>query len=460
MHALLLPFPAQGHINPFLYFASQLLLRGCSITFVNTERAHQSMLKARPSTFNTPLDIRFVTIPDGFPLDADNRQDMSLRTIIKILNGIHQQQGFLERLVEASLATDKPISCIACDFFFPWVQDVANKFHIPRVLFWTSNATRLYLGMLAVAGKVHPEAVELDELESGALQVGKREILQSYYMEDPEDMKTSLKMIYHRLEEASHILLDSCQELEASFIPMLLPNVSYVGPCLPPGIDKPGVTDHEILRADLYEENLECLRWLDEQDEGSVLFISFGSVAFFPPSQIKEIAKGIEASNERFLWVARPDRHSNSDFPEGFEDRVKDRGMIIPWAPQLKVLEHKAVGGFLTHCGWNSTVESIFMGVPMVCIPIFADQPINAQLVIRNWKVGMGCKRRPDDGLVDRAEVETVVVELMHGQEGTKIRDRSCHLQALVQHSVSQHGSSHVALTSFVEDIQRLRFPK
>jgi len=125
-----------------------------------------------------------------------------------------------------------------------------------------------------------------------------------------------------------------------------------------------------------------CLEWLDTQPESSVLYVSFGSVAVLSVAQIHELARGLEASGERFLLILRlPHNPDNRPLlPEGFEERMKGRGLVhIGWAPQLHVLSHRALGGFLTHCGWNSTLESICRGVPMLTWPIQADQPMNAR---------------------------------------------------------------------------------
>lgn len=131
-------------------------------------------------------------------------------------------------------------------------------------------------------------------------------------------------------------------------------------------------------------DNLEgkdpCLQWLDKQPDGSTLYISFGSVAILSLTQLHELALGLEASGQRFLLVVRSTQDADSLLPEGFEERTKERGFVVNgWAPQLWVLSHDSVGGFLTHCGWNSSLESICRGVPMLTWPIQAEQAMNAR---------------------------------------------------------------------------------
>ena len=125
-----------------------------------------------------------------------------------------------------------------------------------------------------------------------------------------------------------------------------------------------------------------CLEWLDTQPEASVLYVSFGSVAVLSVPQIQELAMGLEMSGQRFLLVLRPSKNAENlpVFPEGFEELIKGRGFVhIGWVPQLFVLSHRAVGGFLTHCGWNSTLETICRGLPMLTWPIQAEQAMNAR---------------------------------------------------------------------------------
>lgn len=426
-----------------LCLASKLVLENCKVTCLLTDRLHRAMLNASGSD-HTSVDaadpasrVLFVTIPDGLPADGSwSKLDMSRDSLMVLLNGIKQQEGLLESLVEGSRATQNPISCIVSDFFFPWVQDVADKFKIPRASFWCSSAVAYHVGCVAKAGGIYPGSRDLQELDR-KLQMGERAALAVFYPKDQSG-------VYERLEEASHILVNTFDGLED--VNLMPANAKYIGPCLPADLRKGRA-------GNLLKEDVDCLPWLDTQEDRSVLFISFGSVAFFPPSQIEMIAMGVEASHQKFLWVARPDTQANSKFPEGFQERTKGRGLVISWAPQLHVLAHPAIGGFLTHCGWNSTLESIYMGVPMLCLPIFAEQPLNAQIIERNLGVGMGFTRQ-DDGLAGREEIERVVRALMEGDEGCRLRKRALELKQMARDCLhNEGGSSQLALASFLKEI-------
>ncbi|XP_019248314.1 PREDICTED: zeatin O-glucosyltransferase-like [Nicotiana attenuata] len=182
----------------------------------------------------------------------------------------------------------------------------------------------------------------------------------------------------------------------------------------------------------------ECLDFLDKQDANSVIFVSFGTTTTFSQEQVNELALGLEQSNHRFIWVLREaakkmenekfeEKDGKIELPEGFEERTKGRGMIVRnWAPQLEILGHPSTGGFLSHCGWNSCIESISMGVPLATWPIQYDQPYNAILVTNVLKIGTSVRswsHRED--LVTASTIEKAVKTLMGKTEGEGMRQRA-----------------------------------
>ena len=208
----------------------------------------------------------------------------------------------------------------------------------------------------------------------------------------------------------------------------------------------------------LWAEDRECLTWLDAALPSSVLFVSFGSLASLGAEQLKELAEGLEASERPFLWVIRPDvlkgRPVSSLLPEGFVERTKGRGLIISWAPQVEVLSHPSVGGFLTHCGWNSITENLSTGcVPMLCWPQLADQRLNARIVVDNWRVGLEIEVEHGN-IVNASAIERAVVELLLGDAGKEIKKRSLVLKEVVAQCVQEGGSSQRYLQSLVENLK------
>lgn len=175
----------------------------------------------------------------------------------------------------------------------------------------------------------------------------------------------------------------------------------------------------------------------------------------FPKEQLKEMAIGLESSGRRFLWVVRsPLDHSDSDLdsllPDGFLERTKEQGLVLKsWAPQVTVLNHGSVGGFLTHCGWNSALESIAAGVPMIAWPLYAEQRLTRLLLVKEIKVAVAMNAS-EEGLVTAAEVEERVRELMDSEVGKLVRERTLAMKAAAKAALSPGGSSQVAVARLV----------
>ncbi|KAL5980448.1 hypothetical protein ACLOJK_028356 [Asimina triloba] len=207
--------------------------------------------------------------------------------------------------------------------------------------------------------------------------------------------------------------------------------------------------------ASFWEENRSCIEWLDSQPPKSVLYVSFGSVAVVTRSKLLEFWHGLANSRTRFLWVLRPDlvnsgTSEGGDIPEELQNATRERGFLVEWAPQEEVLAHSAVGGFLTHSGWNSTLESMCAGVPMLCWPVFGDQQVNSRCVEHVWKIGLDMKDR-----CERGTIEKMVRELMHGN--VELRKSTVNLADLARKSVSRGGSSYMNFQRLIQDIRSMR---
>ncbi|KAL6594978.1 hypothetical protein ACP70R_048081 [Stipagrostis hirtigluma subsp. patula] len=202
-----------------------------------------------------------------------------------------------------------------------------------------------------------------------------------------------------------------------------------------------------------------CLDWLDAQAApGSVLYISFGSLASMSASDLAEMAWGVANSGRPFLWVLRPGLIGGGSpsqppqLPDGFDAAVRGRGKVVSWAPQDEVLAHPAVGAFLTHCGWNSTLESVCAGVPMLCRLCFGDQMGNARYVDHVWRIGMTL-----DGDLKRGKVEAAIAAVMRGGElSADMRRRAQELKGRAAECVAVAGSSRLAVDKLVSHIMSL----
>ena len=202
----------------------------------------------------------------------------------------------------------------------------------------------------------------------------------------------------------------------------------------------------------LREVDRSCLSWLDQQPEASILYVSFGSITVMSREQLMEFWFGLVNSGERFLWVLRPDLMlEKGGIPAELVEGTKERGYMVSWAPQEEVLSHRAIGGFLTHSGWNSTLESVAAGVPMICWPYFADQQVNSRFVSQVWKSGLDMK-----DVCDRRDVEKMVNDLMvHKRE--ELVKSAAKFANLARECVEVGGSSHCNLDRLIEDIRLMK---
>ncbi|KAL2902828.1 Hydroquinone glucosyltransferase [Bienertia sinuspersici] len=196
-----------------------------------------------------------------------------------------------------------------------------------------------------------------------------------------------------------------------------------------------------------------CIKWLDEQPNNSVLFVSFGSGGNLSLVQFIELALGLELSGQRFLWVVKTphDKSNASFFGIRFLDRTKGLGLVVPsWAPQIQILSHDSTCGFLTHCGWNSILESMFHGVPLIAWPLYAEQRVNSVIVEKDKKVAMRVKPN-DKGLVEREQIAQFAQCLIQGEQGKELRENMRVLKHAVNVALNKDGSSKKSLADFAQ---------
>lgn len=204
---------------------------------------------------------------------------------------------------------------------------------------------------------------------------------------------------------------------------------------------------------------IDCTEWLKSKPPGSVLYVSFGSFVHTNKHVIQEIARGLRLSEVYFIWAIRPmiagPIEEGDILPVGFENQVKDRGLIVPWCNQLNVLSNPAVGGFLTHCGWNSVLESVWCGVPMICFPSIYDQPTNRKLVVDDWKVGINLR---DGESLDGEEVSEKINKLMTSNH---VKNEMKKVTTILHNALLKDGSSERNLDQFLKDLEdKIRLKK
>jgi hypothetical protein len=447
-----------GHLMPLVEFAKRLAVHhGFSVTFIMpkwmTAFPRQSAYMQR--VVSSAVDrIRFIELP-VVEIEGDDAE-MNVRIRITLL--MEKTKTLLE---DALRSSSFPVCAFITDLFCTTMFDVTSKLKIPSYIFFTSSASLLCL-MLYLPTLVQKIDCSFKDVDFPIEVPGLPPIAGRDLPSPIQDRSNTIEFdwfLQHssRLHEARGILINSCEDMEADPVKALvegkvlstteMPSIYAVGP----------IISSSLFSSDEVVEDKDCLKWLNQQPASSVLFVSFGSKGTLSDDQVRELALGLEASGQRFLWVLRspPSIQSTTAeadishlLPEGFESRTRDRGLVVPsWAPQTLVLSHPSTGGFLSHCGWNSTVESILHGVPMIAWPLFAEQRMNAIFLVKETKVAIEAKKG-SNGLVSKEEVGRAARELMEGDGGVKIKKRMRELMEKANNAMDEGGSSYNAMAT------------
>ncbi|KAJ4827457.1 hypothetical protein Tsubulata_932976 [Turnera subulata] len=476
-HAVCIPYPAQGHITPMLKVAKLLHHKGFHITFVNTEYNHKRLLKSRgPNSLDGLPDFRFETIPDGLPpVDADATQDIPSLCDSTSKNCLEPFRQLLSKL-NASSADLPPVTCVVSDGVMSFTLDAAEELGLPIVLFWTTSAC----GFLAYAHykhlierglvplkftSIYTPAFDTSYLTNGYLEttidwvpgmknIRLRDFPSFIRTTDQNDLMLNfLKREADRAPRATALIVNTFEELEHEVVAALssmFPPVYTIGP-LPLLVDQiPEKDQLASFGSNLWKEEPECLDWLDSKQPNSVVFVNFGSITVMTPQQLVEFAWGLANSKHTFLWIVRPDLVSGDSaiLPAEFLEETKERGLLASWCPQEQILKHPAIGGFLSHMGWNSTTESLCGGVPMLCWPFFAEQQTNCRFACTEWGIGMEIENN-----ADRFEIDKLVRELMEGDKGKEMKLKALEWKLKAEHAVAPNGTSSINFNKLVNDV-------
>ncbi|XP_021675565.2 UDP-glycosyltransferase 76B1 [Hevea brasiliensis] len=443
---LLFPLPLQGHINPMLQLANILYSKGFSIIIIHTK-------------FNSPNPSKyphftFRSIPDGlFEHETSTADVVHLVTLlnIKCIRSFHD--SLIKLLLDVK---EEPIACLITDADWYFTQAVADSMKLPRLVLRTSNISSFLvyaaLPLLLEKGYIPIKDSQLEE-PVPELPPLKVKDLPGVKTRDVEDFYHLLAELVNETKASSGLIWNSFEDLEQVELSALCKDfpipIFTIGPF------------HKYFPAtssSLLTQDKSCISWLDKKAPNSVLYVSFGSIADINEAEFLEIAWGLANSNQPFLWVVRPGLVLGSEWieplPHGFLEKLGGRGCIVKWAPQQEVLAHPAIGGFWTHNGWNSTLEGICEGVPMICHPIFGDQRINARYVADIWRIGLHLEYKLERGVIERA-IKRLLVEA----EGQEMRKRIMTLKEKVEHCLKQGGSSYESLerlTSYILSLQPL----
>ncbi|XP_038887142.1 gallate 1-beta-glucosyltransferase-like [Benincasa hispida] len=462
-HVFLVSFPGQGHINPMLRLGKKLAVSGLLVTFSTTANLGRDMKKAGSiSDTPTPLGrgfLRFEFFDDG-RTNEDSVPSLSM--------SFDQYMPQLRRLGSISLLQilknqikeNRPaVSCVIGNPFVPWVCDVADQLGIASAVLWVQSCavfsiySHHFNGSIPFPSETQPNV----DVQLPSLPLLKHDEIPSFLLPNNplHDIGKAILEQFSNLSKPFCILIDTFEELESEIVDFMSKKfpIKAVGPLFMHCSEIKTRISGDCLRAD------ECMEWLDSKPKGSVVYVSFGSVVYLKQEQVDEIAYGLINSGFSFLWVLKPPaslgvkRHV---LPNEITEEAGERGKVVQWSPQEQVLSHPSVACFMTHCGWNSSVEAISSGVPVVAFPQWGDQPTNAKFLVDALGIGIRLSRGAgEDRLIKRDEIEKCLKEAMEGPKAVEIRKNALERQIAAEKAVVDGGSSDKNIKQFIDEIRK-----
>ncbi|KAF7816164.1 UDP-glycosyltransferase 87A1-like [Senna tora] len=442
-HVLAIPYPARGHINPLINLCKLLIANNNQIlvTYVVTEE-WAGFIGSEPR----PANIRLATIPNVVPSELIRSADH--------LGFVEDVMTKMEAPLEQLLGRlEPPPTIIVYDTFLFWVVGVGNRRGIPVASFWTMAASIFSVlhhhHLLELNGHYPVDLSEMGDYVvdyiPGVPPTRLADLPLTNRSKLTQRMMELLTKGIKCLPEAQYLLLSSMYELEPQAIDALKANLSVPIYNMGPTIPHYNLGHHKTT----INTNHSYLDWLDHQPNNSVLYISQGSFFSVSSAQIEEIASALRESGVRFLWVARQEASRLKEICGG------DKGLVLGWCDQWKVLNHPAIGGFWSHCGWNSTKEGVFAGVPFLTWPIIMDQLLDSKMIVEDWKVGWRVKEDERiDSLVRKDEIVKLLRKFMDLENDQVMRRRAKELQHLCQREMEK-GRSFQDINAFVREITK-----
>ncbi|XP_010913579.2 UDP-glycosyltransferase 90A1 [Elaeis guineensis] len=450
-HIAVFPFMSKGHTIPLIHLAHLLHRRRlATLTFfttpLNAPFIRDSLAGTDASIVELPFPENVPDIPAGVE-STDRLPSMSL--FIPFTYAVKRLRPHFERAL-ASLPT---VSLLISDGFLGWTNDSASKFGIPRLVFYGMGNFAQTVSCKVAVYKPHAGVTSYDEpfMVPGFPHIWlTRSDLEPPFDDpnpDPKDPHFQFIVEQTMATGASQgVLVNSFYELEAAYVDRCntegVPRAWCIGPlCLARQTSPPA-------------EKTGWMDWLDSRQRMNrpVIYVAFGSQAELSAAQLQQLAIGLERSGLDFLWVVRA---KAMDLGQGFEERVMDRGRVVRgWVNQMEILHHGSVQGFISHCGWNSVMESVSAGVPILAWPLMAEQKLNAKFVVDELKLGL--RVRPSggtpNGLVMSEEIERSARELLVGEKGKEAAGRARNWAEAARKAMDG-GASWLTLEKMIEEV-------
>jgi hypothetical protein len=461
---VLYPSPFRGHLIAMVELGKLIVNHhpSFSVTILILDTASAAQYAASSATAQyiaavnaTTPTVTFHRLPPVSDVVPSSSSPAESGYLLPRLNNPNLHQAL------QTISQTSKLKAFIIDFFCDAAFQVAANLSIPTYYFYTSSGSSLaaFLYLPTLHKSLDKSLKDLDDHMLVDIP-GLPPLPASDMMKSMSDR--SAKVYENFLNTATHmaksngLIVNTFDLLERKALGALRDGLCVPdGPtppifCIGPSISSSNIEDGE--------NQHECLNWLNLQPSQSVVFLCFGSMGSFSAKQLREIAVGLENSGQRFLWVVRnpsPDdnKEPNLDalLPNGFLERTAERGFVVKqWAPQVEILSHGSVGGFVTHCGWNSVLEAVRGGLPMVAWPLYSEQRMNRAVLAKELKVALAVNES-EDGLVSAAELEKRVRELMVSEAGKEVREKVSAMRDAAMAAVEEGGSAHVALAELAQ---------
>ncbi|MCL7041278.1 hypothetical protein MKW94_006309 [Papaver nudicaule] len=458
LHGFFFPLMAYGHMIPMFDVARMFAARGVKATIITTPMNASTFSKNVERDRLSGLDIdiqilRFPTEEAGLPEGCENVNNIDVPEMIpNFFKAVNMLQEPLEQLFE-----DYHPDFIVADMFFHWATESASKFGIPRFVF---HGTNIFCQCVEYSLNLYKPYEDIADAETfvvpglpDKIEMNMQQVPDHFKLETPF---TEMSYKIRDSETKSYgVLVNSFYELEPAYADyyrnVMGRKAWQIGPV---SLRNRNTVDKAQRGKQSAIDEHHVLNWLDSKEPNSVLYICFGSTSRMNTAQLLEIAMALEDSSYSFVWKF---------LPEGYEERMEGKGLIITeWAPQVLILDHPSVGGFMTHCGWNSTLEGISAGVPMITWPLFAEQFHNENLVTQVLKTGIrvGAGKwqqwlETKDVSVQKEKIQKSIQQLMgDSKEATEMRRKAKELGEMARKAVEDGGSSCTEFTSLIEELK------
>ncbi|KAL5542729.1 hypothetical protein UlMin_010439 [Ulmus minor] len=458
---LVVTFPEQGHINPALQFAKRLTTIGAEVTFVTCLSAHRRMAKGSTTAKGS---ITFAPFSDGYDEGFQSGNDFQQYMLEMRRRGSQA----VSDLVVSATNEGRPYACLVYTLLLPWVGITADELHVPSVLLWIQPATVLDIYYYHFHGYGNLIRNSSSKETSNSITIPGLSLkltiqdLPSYMDEKTYYFIISIfQELFESLEKKTNpkVLVNTFDELEVEAL-KAINNLSLIGigPLIPSAFLDDKDSSDTSFGGDLFQGSQDYIEWLNTKPKGSVVYVSFGSLSVLSKQQMEEMAKGLLGSGRPFLWVIREKQNAGDQEEKEREklsclDELEKLGKIVPWCSQVEVLSNTSVGCFVTHCGWNSTLESLASGVPMVAFPQWTDQGTNAKMIDDLWRTGVRVKAS-EERIVEGEEIKRCL-ELVLGEDerGKEMSRNAEKWKDFAREAGKKGGSSDKNLKAFVVEV-------